>query len=249
MVKYQKHSKIYNELTDLWNQGNSRKFLMEKYNLSSSVLHGILKKLNLPNKPTKSVNLTSYQNSVLIGTILGDTYISKGSSKASYINFAHTQIHKEYFYKKIEILKDLDFSYIKEKSVFDKRTKKFYHLCTCISKACKELKILRNIFYKNGKKCLPIEYLEKNFDKTSLAFLYMDDGNTQKYNTIISTQCFERAELELFVKLLKKKFDLHFTVQLNNTLRLKQKDVNKFRELIKNDVNEIECMKYKIMSS
>ena len=74
----------------------------------------------------------------------------------------------------------------------------------------------------------------------------MDDGSTQKYNTIISMQCYERKELEDFVIILKSKFNLEFTVQFNNTLRIKQKDVKKFKELVRPEVEKITCMTYKL---
>lgn len=249
ITKHQKYSENYDEITEFWKQGKGRKFLMDKYQISSSTLHGILQRLNLPNKEPKSVKLSKYELSVLIGTILGDSHILRGSSKTSSLNFAHSQDKKEYFYNKVKILESLKFVYIKEKENLDKRTNKYYKICTCTSSSFKELKDLRNIFYKDGKKVLPIEYLEDNFDKTSLAYLYMDDGSTQKYNTIISTQSFNTEDLQKFIILLKNKFDLNFTIQFNNTIRLKQKDVKKFKDLIREDVEKIECMKYKIMSS
>ena len=120
-----------------------------------------------------------------------------------------------------------------------------YKRYTCTTKSCVELKELRYIFYKE-KKILPIEYLYDNFDKTSLAFLYMDDGSSYKYNTIISTQSFEKEELLKFIKLLKDRFDLEFTLQKNNTIRVKQKDVQKFKDLIRLDVEKIQSMTYKL---
>ena len=36
-----------------------------------------------------------------------------------------------------------------------------------------------------------------------------------------------------------------FTIQSNNTIRVKQKDVFKFKELIKPEVEKIKCMMYK----
>jgi len=245
-MQKEKHTEKYIEIEALWKEGKGRKFIMDKFNISSSVLHTILKRLNLENKSHRSVNLSSYQKSVLIGTILGDTHILKGSKFTSSLNFAHCEAQKEYFDKKIEILKSLGISYNKEHNYFDKRTNKIYKRYTATTHSCIELKELRYIFYRNNKKFLPIEYLYNNFDSISLAYLYMDDGNTSKYNTTISTQSFEREELTKFCEILKKKFNLEFYVQKNLTIRLRQKDIAKFKNLIRSEVSKFPCMTYKL---
>lgn len=242
----QKHVKNYDRITELWKEGKTRSFICKEFKLQSSTLHYILKRLGLENPPPKSVNLSKYEKSVLIGTIMGDSHILSGSPITSSLNFAHCNAQKEYFDVKVDILKKLNFGYNKEHNYYDKRTNKIYKRYTCTSHSFVELKTLRHIFYKNGKKILPIEFLRDNFNEISLAYLYMDDGSTQKYNTIISMQCYERKELEDFVIILKSKFDLEFTVQFNNTLRIKQKDVKKFKELVRPEVEKITCMTYKL---
>jgi hypothetical protein len=169
----------------------------------------------------------------------------KGSKFTSSLSFAHCWQQKEYYDFKVELFKDFGISYNKEHNYYDKRTNKMYKRYTCTTRSCVELKELRHFFYKE-KKIIPIEYLYDNFDKTSLAFLYMDDGSSYKSNTIISTQSFDKKDLELFIKLLKDKFNLDFTIQKNNTIRIKQKDVQKFKDLIRFDVEKIQSMTYKL---
>lgn len=243
----QKYVHLYEEITTLWLEGKTRKYICDKYGFSTSLTHNILKRCNLKNPLPKSVDLDYYEKSVLIGTIMGDTHILKGSNKTSSINFAHYNKHKEYFDFKVNILKKLGKGFNKEYSKIDKRTGNTYISNTYTSLSFLELKTLRFIFYPNGKKILPIEYLKNNFNEISLAYLYMDDGSSYKYNTIISLQCYEREELLEFIDLLKTKFDLDFTLQSNKTLRIKQKDVSKFKELIKSEVEKIKCMEYKIL--
>lgn len=245
-MQKEKHTAKYAEIEALWKEGKSRNFIKEKFGLSSSIVHTILKRLNLENKPKRSVNLTAHQKSVLIGTILGDTHILKGSKFTSSINFAHCEKQKDFYDGKVEILSSLGISYNKEHNYFDKRTNRCYKRYVFTSHSCIELKELRYIFYPDGKKVLPIEYLRDNFNIVSLAYLYMDDGNTSKYNTIISTQSFDLENLKDFVLLLKDKFNLDFTIQKNGTIRLKQKDVPKFKELIKEEVSKFPCMTYKL---
>lgn len=65
-MQKEKHTEKYIEIEALWKEGKGRKFIMDKFNISSSVLHTILKRLNLENKSHRSVNLSSYQKSVLM---------------------------------------------------------------------------------------------------------------------------------------------------------------------------------------
>lgn len=214
----------------------------------SSYLH-IRRRLNLESKAIRSgsLSLDNYAKEMLIGTILGDSHITKGTPISSNVSFAHCTNQKGYFDYKVNLLRDLKGSII-EHNYYDKRTNKSYKRYCYSSLSFKELKELRNIFYKNGKKIIPIEYIKENFTAISLAYLYMDDGSTQKYNTTISTMCFQKENLEEFAKFLKDKFEVEFTVGKNNVLRVVQKDADKFRELIIPEISKIPCMYYKLQT-
>lgn len=242
----QKYKDDYEEIIRLWKEGRPRGYIKNKFNLSSSTLHYILKRLGLENPPPRSVSLSKYQKSVLVGTILGDSHITGKNSSTSYLNFAHCIAQKEYFDFKVSVLDSLDFSYNKRYSYIDKRTGRMIDRFICNSRCCEELKELRKIFYPEGKKIIPLEYLKENFDEVSLAYLYMDDGSSYKYNTIISLQAFTKEDLEAFIDLLKRKFDLDFTIQKKLSIRIKQKDVKKFKNLIRPEVEKIKCMTYKL---
>lgn len=242
----QKYKQYYDEIIKLWREGKGRKYLCNEFNLSKSTIHYILKRLELENPPPRTVTLTEYQKSVLIGTILGDSHINSGTNITSYLNFAHCKAQKEFFDYKVKVLSDLGSCHNKNYCYYDKRTGKTYERCVYTSLSCVELKELRNIFYKDNKKILPIDYLYKNFTSISLAYLYMDDGTTQKYNTTIATQCFQKEEILKFIILLKEKFDIEFTIQKTNNIRVKQKDSLKFKKLISTEVEQIKCMKYKL---
>lgn len=242
-----KYKKIEEEILSLHNQGIRPTAIQKQLGIpKSSYLH-LRRKLNLESRAIKagSINLDEYTKSVLIGTILGDSYVGRGSTTSASFSFAHCSAQKKYFDYKIGIFKNFEGS-IQEQNYFDKRTSKTYkRYCYC-SKSFKELKEIRELFYVEGKKRIPINYLKENFTIISLAVLYMDDGSTQKYNTIISTQSFLREDLEEFVTLLKEKFDLDFTIQKGNTIRVKQKDVAKFKVLVKDEVSKVSSMIYKL---
>lgn len=191
-----------------------------------------------------SIQLTKRQVSQIIGMVLGDAYLSN-KYKSSYINFAHSLKQEEYFYHKVKILENLSQTQCKKISKLDKRNNKVYEKNTYTSKSFKELKNLRDIFYPDGKKIIPIEFIKTSFTEESLAYLYMDDGNYTKYSTTIATCNFELDNLKEFISFLKSKFDLDCTILGNKSIRIKQKSVKKFFELINPYISQINCMSYK----
>lgn len=106
---------------------------------------------------------------------------------------------------------------------------------------------IRECFYPNNIKVIPIDFLEKHFTELSLYCLYMDDGSYDKTHNsyIINTQCFTREDLENFTKLLYNKFGLEFNIKADHCLYLKHKS----NDILKNILlryNECSDMLYKI---
>lgn len=106
---------------------------------------------------------------------------------------------------------------------------------------------IRECFYPNNIKVIPIDFLEKHFTELSLYCLYMDDGSYDKTHNsyIINTQCFTREDLENFTKLLYNKFGLEFNIKVDHCLYLKHKS----NDILKNILlryNECSDMLYKI---
>lgn len=244
MIKCKNEHRI-NEVIKLHSEGKGTRIISKELDIPRSTLSYMMKKYNLKNQVTKSnsINLSDFQRSLLIGTILGDSYISN-RYKSSYINFAHCEKQEEYYNHKIENL-GLEQSYNKKVENLDKRTDKLYSKFSYTSKSYLELKDYRNIFYKNNIKIIPIDFIEKYFDEISLAYMYMDDGNYTKESTTIATCCFSREEIKKFNKFLKKKFNLEFTILGNKSIRIRQKDKMRFFELIDPYIKNVNCMSYK----
>ena len=243
------HEHRVEEIRKLWEEGNGNRKVSKLLNIPRTTLKYLCDKYNLKPHKVKSnrVKLTTFQKQMLIGMILGDAYISnRGNS--SYINFAHCLEQKDYLLHKVKKLEPIKSSYLKEVQNTDKRSGKIYEKITYTSLSYKELKDLRNIFYKGKVKGLPIEYLKQNFTAISLAYMYMDDGNYSKYTTTIATCSFKKDELEDFCIILKDKFNIIATVQGNNSIRIKQESIDLFFQIISPYIKEISCMSYKVLN-
>ena len=105
---------------------------------------------------------------------------------------------------------------------------------------------IRNIFYPNGIKILPIEYLKEHFTEESIYYWYVDDGCYDKAGNSfsIATDCFDRKQLKEFIDWLEEQFDLKFSIKKDGELYLKHCSNTKFYNII-SKYNKCETMKYK----
>lgn len=192
-----------------------------------------------------NIELTSFQKEVLTGTLLGDSTVRYVHSQCRHPNltFSHTERHFEYFLKKYEIFNSLLSTYVKRKNIkHGYKSSRSYYQATGRNLKC--LKSYRDIFYPSGTKIIPVSFLEKEFSECSLAYLFMDDGNSAGRTINLSLHCFELPNLKDFVELLFKKFNLEFTIKADKTFYLRQRSAETFYNLVKNNITE--CMKYKL---
>ena len=242
-----KYNHLYKEIQKLHDKGVRPTVIYKSLNIpKSSYLH-IRKELNLESRAyiSESVSLDNIME-YLVGTIMGDTHIPEGSKVSTIISFAHAEQYKEFFDYKIKVL---GFKGSKlYQNYFDKRRNKKFKRYSYASNCIKELKYLREKFYPEGVKIIPMDIIEKYFTEKSLAWLFMDDGSSQDYNTIICLQGFKKDNLKEFIDFLYRKFDIEFTIQTEGAIRLKQRSMSKFYNIISDEVNKIECMKYKLAS-
>lgn len=79
----------------------------------------------------KTITLTNYEHSALLGCVLGDSYIGiNRKGKTAHMDFAHSLAQKEYGLHKVHIFKNLGFQ-THEKSHKDSRTNKEYRCIYC----------------------------------------------------------------------------------------------------------------------
>lgn len=148
-------------------------------------------------------------------------------------------------------------------SNLDGRKYRMHHLATHRHPKYTEL---YKRFYHENKKCLD-EYLVKMLTPLSLAIIYMDDGTRGRHGKTstsggaksdsfyLCTQNFDYANNLLLKKSLKINFDLQWnTGRVGRSkkgtvlyrLRLRNKDNDKFIEIIKPYVDQVPSMNYKL---
>lgn len=231
----------------LWKEGKNDTEIAEILNVSSSTIQNYRISINL----SKNYNsyeetiLTYEEEQVLIGGLLGDSYLQIPKSRG--INatgmFAHTtEKQKEYCLYKYNILKRFcrePYDTYQD----DKRTKKRYYKTICIIYTNPVFNSYFHSFYPIKSKIVPIDQLNK-LDGLGLAIWFMDDGMKIGYGYGLSTNSFSIKCCENIKNFFKIKFDIDINVWKNNVCYIKTNSAQKFRSLIEPYV--IETMKYKL---
>jgi hypothetical protein len=179
-----------------------------------------------------NMKLTKKEEEVLVGTLLGDSSIICGKNYA-YLSFCHESKQSIYFFKKYNILKRTMSSYSYKDNLITNFTNngKFYY---ATGRSLKCLRTYRDIFYPNGKKSIPMDFIKDRFTNISLSYLFMDEG-CKNCNTInLNMQSFNREELQNFINFLEEKFNLKFIIKKDKTLYLRYESRKIFFNLVKN---------------
>lgn len=204
-----------------------------------------------PNKNIRDTyELNEEELSLIVGTLLGDSTIRYVHSQCKYPNltFCHTLPQEEYFNWKAQKLKNLMSSTgIYTSDGCRKIDGSIISKCVYTGKNMACMTELRNVFYPNGVKIIPIEYIKQHFNELSLYCLYMDDGSYDKSGNsfILNTQGFTKENLEEFVQFLQEKFDLYFTIKKDNSLYLKHVSNNTFLNIL-NNIHVCPTLDYKL---
>ncbi len=156
-----------------------------------------------------NIPLTQLQKEIIIGTILGDSYLDCTKS-GSRLQVKQSEKYKEYVFWLYKELANLCKSCPKQR----KDNMQWYFNTRYI----KELSDLRKIFYPNGKKIVPNNISDLLVSPRSLAIWYMDDGGLDyrpgdHYNFTITTNSFSIKENRLLVDVLKRNFKIEVNIQ------------------------------------
>jgi len=192
------------------------------------------------------------QQSILIGSILGDGWIDTPSKGGSRWIIKYDDKYLPY----------LNWLYLKLRSfgLCEMKSKSGnYHQHYFSTKTSQEIVVWRKLFYPKGKKIIPNSIEKLLIDPISLAVWYMDDGtldNRSKnhFNASIATYCFSYVECLLLAETLMKNFKIkarvHKCTMRGKTyyrLYIKSESMNSFINLISKHVQP--CMAYKINRS
>ena len=235
---------LLEDIKELKKQGLGNRKISELLNIPITSLMYLFRKHNLENIKyiPKYANLNYFQKSALIGSLLGDSSISK-----KYIlNIGHGLKQEEYYKHKIQLLSpNIKFlEYRREK--IDKRTNNLYISLQAYSNKYEDVVNLKELLYINDRKEITKEIL-KDFNEISLAYLYMDDGNYEKYGVKIALCNFSNNSLILFQNFLKNKWNIDTSIHKDKTLYVKANSKKIFIQLISSYI--IPSMLYKINKS
>lgn len=101
-------------------------------------------------------SISSLQNEVLIGLLLGDLFVQKRTANAnSSLQFKQGMINKDYLFHLYDIFKELCKMEAKVTSFVDKRSNKTYSYALFNTQSLECLNYYRNLFYHNGVKIVP----------------------------------------------------------------------------------------------
>ncbi len=189
------------------------------------------------------------QKDIIIGTVLGDSYINRSSSGRTHIQIKQSDRYKEYVFWLYQQLKSLF-------PVSVPRQRKDNHQWYVNSSFSGELNNIHKLFYVNGRKTIP-----KNIDRIltsplSLAIWFMDDG-TLDYRVKdhcafhLCTNCFTKKETQRLIDVLYSNFgvisSLHYTLcrgKRHARIYIGSKGRDKFIKLVTPFI--LDCFKYKL---
>ena len=188
------------------------------------------------------MNLSEEAQSVIVGSLLGDAYLTQNGS----LQIEHSLNQEAYTFWKYAKLKSIAGKPPKMIERYDRRTKKIYRSSRFYTKAV--LKEFRASFYKE-RKILP-EDLGESLDPLAIAVWFMDDGSrgarTPK-GLVFNTSAFSAEEQKFLQNLLAEKFGVQTSVHKVGKgfqLYVKAESFEKFRDLILPHL--IAEMRYKI---
>jgi hypothetical protein len=164
------------------------------------------------------------------GKLLGDGCITKQEGRKPRFQFIHSKKDKGWCEHCYSALKEyLPLNAPKYKKVKDKRVQSGYTEGYYVqSKTHEVITMLRNVWYKEGKKTLPLDFLSNHLTARTLAWWYQDDGHLKIQSNILkkivlSTESFSTLENIQLCKLLKEKFHLSFSQDKQNRIVLYDK--------------------------
>lgn len=183
-------------------------------------------------------SLTEIQQSILIGSLLGDGYMS--CKTHAYLKIGHSINQKEYVDWKYSLLSE--FVRTKPKAYKGNGKRIGYRFCT------RSLPILTPYylwFYGKFKK----KHIPDSLQLTpiSLAVWYMDDGAQNRESAYLNTQQFSITDQFKLLQILKKQFNLEGNLNKDKQyyrIRLYRQSAQQFKYIIAEHMPQ--CMHYKL---
>jgi len=173
----------------------------------------------------RSKPFSQLQREFIIGSLLGDAYLTRTTAGYA-LRFHHGAKQKSYIDWKYELLKD----YVRTPP---KMSDGRYYFRTVTHP---ELSSIRDEFYPDGVKTVPLDLLTKELNSFGLAVWYMDDGSRDGKQARINTQRFTKDEHSVLRTFLSAKFGVETTINKDREycrLRITGSSMEQFASLIR----------------
>lgn len=170
-------------------------------------------------------SLTETQHHLILGSLLGDGYMS--CKTHAYLKIGHSIKQKSYVDWKYSLLSS--FVRTKPKTYKGNGTRIGYRFCT------RSLPVFTEFFdefYSKKKKVIPKKL---NLSPFSLAIWYMDDGAKNRSSAYL-TQQFSESEQRYLLRILEEQFGIKGNLNKDKSylrIRLFQESAQKMKRLIK----------------
>ncbi len=180
--------------------------------------------MQLRARKNQKLFVTNHQEEILIGSLLGDAYITKRGQ----IQFEQSSNQKEYLFWKHQELGSISYKNVSKVERFDKRFSQTYTSYRFWTR--QYFSSWREKFYFDNKKIIP-----KDIQLTPLvlAIWYMDDGCFSDHKCIIATDGFSREDILFLQKRLEDEFDIKCSFKNDSKLLIKKKSIETFFSLIR----------------
>ncbi|YP_008475088.1 hypothetical protein (mitochondrion) [Ogataea philodendri] len=180
------------------------------------------------------IALTHFNKSVLIGSLLSDSYIEKNGNWNPRIRFEHS-VHAFsyviYLYNQLQILRSITPLLLIKRKL---RNKVFYSL-SFKTRQLLCLNELYYLFYKkdiNNKKVKRISpELYHYFNDIVLAHWIIGDGSKTKGGIILCTDSYSFEDISILINILILKYDIHPIIKYHASYKIS--DVNKKNKSMK----------------
>lgn len=171
------------------------------------------------------LRLSKRQMAVLLGSILGDSYIYPQGK----ICLEHAQTQKNYLLWKYAQLKSLAYPKVSQVVRTDRRSSRKTISWRFFLKQF--FRPLRNSFYVGNRKVVP-ESLSNWLSPLLLAVWYMDDGYLERGNPLLMTENFELSDVQRLVAMISEKFKLNCLITSKRRIRIRHSSSKDFFQII-----------------
>jgi recombination protein RecA len=160
---------------------------------------------------SRSVELSSAQRAVLVGTLLGDGCLAK-HGRHHRLHIKHKLAHRSLVEFKYRMFRDFISMRL---HVFDQRLGSARHRCVQFATRTNPVFTKwHGYFYDDGRKTVPHD-IARHLSPLALAVWFMDDGAADYAGVTLQTHGFREAEVELLSGVLGRKFTLTANLRRN----------------------------------